>query len=401
VDILKEEKTMFEFDQNCRLYLWLHYSVNSNAHFFKQTAMQYPDLEEAYRLAAANNGKAFRFLPEWAIRRMHESANDAFLDRYTEWLTRYKIGISTLQSEDYPALLREISMAPPVLFYRGHLDPYPRLPIAMIGSRRSTQYGRDIAKKFAYDLVEAGCTIVSGMADGIDGWAARGALSNENAPYPTVAVLGSGIDVIYPKSHRDLYAEIIERGTVITEFLPGTKPLKENFPIRNRIMSGMSRGVLVVEAGERSGTSITVGYALDQGREVFAIPGRLTDQQSIGTNRMIRQGEAKPVFCLEDILQEFDQIDEEAAFMSGPERIMLSTLSEQERAICAALLDDAKSFDDLAEMLPVPIGELNSLLTAMQFSGIIKPLFGRMYELDSLRTVLIDDRIDELQIMED
>ena len=104
---------------------------------------------------------------------------------------------------------------------------------------------------------------------------------------------------------------------------------------------------------------------------------------------------------MEDILQEFDQIDEEAAFMSGPERIMLSTLSEQERAICAALLDDAKSFDDLAEMLPVPIGELNSLLTAMQFSGIIKPLFGRMYELDSLRTVLIDDCLDDSQILED
>ena len=149
--------------------------------------------------------------------------------------------------------------------------------------------------------------------------------------------------------------------------------------------------MIVVEAGDRSGTSITAGYALDQGREVFAVPGRLTDLQSIGTNRMIQRGEAKPIFCVADVLQEFEQIDDYDAFQSGPKRIAWDTLSTDEQAVCNALKTDSRSFDDLAEMLSLPVGQLNSLLTGMQFSGIIKPLSGRLYALDTLNSVLVDD----------
>lgn len=382
---------MRAFDENCRLHLWLHYGVMSSARQFRIAHAHFPELSEAYRLAAHRSRAAFSFLPEASTDRLLRAANDAFLDRYVGWLEENGVGVSLLGDGDYPALLREIYDAPPLLFYRGRLQGEPRLPVAIVGARRCTQYGRDIAQLFAHDLAAAGCTIVSGMADGIDGCAARGALSCEEAPYPTVAVLGSGIDVIYPSAHGPLYEQIVERGSVVTEFLPGTRPLKENFPIRNRIISGMSRGLVVVEAGERSGTSITAGFALDQGREVFAVPGRITDLQSVGTNRMIQRGEAKPVFCVSDILQEFALAGEHDAFLSGPKRIPLSSLAPAERAVCQALLSGECSFDDLAEALSLPVGELNSLLTGLQFSNIIKPLSGRLYALDTLNTVLMDE----------
>lgn len=382
---------MRTFDDQCRLHLWLHYGVMSNARQFRAARSYYPDLAEAYRLAARHSRSAFSFLPEFVVNRLIEAADDAFIDRYTGWLERHDVGVSLLADDEYPALLKEIADAPPLLFYRGHLMSKPRLPVAMVGARRCTQYGRDVAQLFAHDLATAGCTIVSGMADGIDGCSARGALSAEESQYPTVAVLGSGIDVIYPTAHRGLYEQIIERGAVVTEFLPGTRPLKENFPIRNRIMSGMAKGLVIVGAGERSGTSITAGYALDQGREVFAVPGRITDLQSIGTNRMIQRGEAKPVFCVSDILQEFEQADDYDSFLFGAKRVLLSSLSENERAVCDALIERECSFDDFAEMLSLPVGQLNSLLTGMQFSGIIKPLSGRVYALDTLNTVLIDE----------
>lgn len=153
----------------------------------------------------------------------------------------------------------------------------------------------------------------------------------------------------------------------------------------------MARGLVVVEAGERSGTSITAGYALDQGREVFAVPGRITDRQSVGTNRMIQRGEAKPVFCVDDILQEFQLEPAYDTFVSGPRRVPLSTLTQPERAVCAALAQGERSFDELADALSLPVGELNSLLTGLQFSNIIKPLSGRFYALDAISTQLVDE----------
>ena len=170
-------------------------------------------------------------------------------------------GVTVLlrDSEGYPALLSEIHDPPEALFVRGRLDADPLLPIAVIGARKSTEYGRGIARTFSRALAEQGATIVSGMASGIDAEAARGALEAGTRQLPTVAVLGSGIDVVYPKENEALYAEISERGAVVSEFWPGTRPSRENFPVRNRIMSGLSRGVVVVEAGERSGTSITAG----------------------------------------------------------------------------------------------------------------------------------------------
>lgn len=382
---------MQAIDERTRLQLFVHYGVAGNARQFQSVRLHFPELAEVHRLAREKSRAVFSFLPDAAAARLLRAAEDGFLDRYAGYLEKHDIGVCCHGDADYPAVLREIHDAPPLLFYRGRLQAEPRLPIAMVGSRVCTQYGRDIAQLFAHDLAAAGCTIVSGLAEGIDGCAARGALSCEESPYPTVAVLGCGIDVVYPASHRKLFDEIAERGAVVTEFLPGTRPLRENFPVRNRIISGMARGLVVVEAGERSGTSITAGYALDQGREVFAVPGRITDRQSVGTNRMIQRGEAKPVFCVDDILQEFQFEPVYDTFLSGPRRVPLSTLTQSERAVCTALLQGERSFDELADALSLPVGELNSLLTGLQFSNIIKPLSGRLYALDAISTQLVDE----------
>lgn len=382
---------MQAIDERTRLQLFVHYGVAGNARQFQNVRLHFPELAEVYRLAKVKSRTAFSFLPDAAAARLLRAAEDGFLDRYVRYLEEHNIDVCCHFDADYPVVLRETHDAPPLLFYRGRLQAEPRLPIAMVGSRVCTQYGRDIAQLFAHDLAAAGCTIVSGLAEGIDGCAARGALSCEESPYPTVAVLGCGIDVVYPASHRKLFDEIAERGAVVTEFLPGTRPLRENFPVRNRIISGMARGLVVVEAGERSGTSITAGYALDQGREVFAVPGRITDRQSVGTNRMIQRGEAKPVFCVDDILQEFQLEPAYDTFVSGPRRVPLSTLTQPERAVCAALAQGERSFDELADALSLPVGELNSLLTGLQFSNIIKPLSGRFYALDAISTQLVDE----------
>lgn len=379
---------MREIGTRERLYLMLNYAVEHNVRLFKEIESRFSDLAEIAQLAKAHSETAFAFLPLRAKRRLFEAADDAFLDKYTRWLTQSNVGAAIPEHPEYPALLREIADPPTVLFYRGKLVGDLPLPVAIVGTRTATDYGKQMAELFAFQLAQKGATIISGMASGIDSCAARGALRCEDAVYPTVAVLGSGIDVIYPNENVRLYDEIVERGAVITEFLPHTRPARENFPIRNRIMSGMAKGTLAVEAGERSGTSITVGCALEQGREAFAIPGRLTDVMSAGTNRMIQMGEAKPVFCAADILQEFDVASSNTAFNSGAKKIRLSSLDEDEASVCRILKNGEKSIDELFALLALPLGTLNSVLTGMQFSGIIKQLPGRLYALDCVNTII-------------
>lgn len=211
-------------------------------------------------------------------------------------------GLQLVSFEDptYPENLREIPDPPPVLFLRGCLLPEDRSAVAVIGSRKASAYGLAVCERLVHDLVDHGFTIVSGMARGVDGaahWAALARLGR------TLAVLGTGVDVVYPKANEPVFEKIRLQGALLSEFLPGTPPRPENFPRRNRIISGMARGVLVVEAAERSGTMITVRTALEQGREVFAVPGDVRSPVSRGTHRLIQAG-AKLVGGIEDILDE-------------------------------------------------------------------------------------------------
>ncbi|MGW8320000.1 MAG: DNA-processing protein DprA, partial [Thermodesulfobacteriota bacterium] len=211
------------------------------------------------------------------------------------------VRLVSFEDAEYPGNLREIPDPPPVLFVRGRIEPEDERAIAVIGSRKASAYGVSVCGRLVRALVDHGFSIVSGMAKGVDTAAHWAALDCDGR---TLAVLGTGVDVVYPKANKQVFETIIDRGALLSEFLPGTEPFAKNFPRRNRIISGMALGVLVVEAAERSGTMITVRTALEQGREVFSVPGDVRSPVSRGTHRLIKEG-AKLVEGVEDILEEF------------------------------------------------------------------------------------------------
>ena len=369
--------------------LWLNYATEYNARVFQKIASRYDSLAEA-KGAFEDGAEWGAALPEYIRARLQEARQPGFVLRLQEQMEKKNIRFTFPGDERYPKLLAEIPDPPSVLYYIGMIDPEPELALAMIGSRHPSKYGIEVARRFGYELDSAGARVVSGLAEGIDSCAARGALDARQAICPTLAVLGCGVDVVYPASNRNLYWEIIERGAVVSEFLPGREPLKIHFPIRNRVMSGLAHGTLVIEAAERSGTSITAGYAHDQGRDVFAVPGRIGDEMSAGPNGMIARGEAKPVFSPEDILSEFSCLHVPAETRPSANIILLSSLGEEQRAICRLLKSGEMSFDEICDALPLPIGTLNANLTELQFSGIVLALPGRRYSIDTSRTRLKD-----------
>lgn len=376
--------------EELRARIWLHYAVEFNARLFLRVQERFSSLSEAFA-AYKSGGAAFDPLGERVRARMREAAATGFVERYLETLEKKRISFTYPGDRLYPKLLSEINDPPSVLYYKGSFDPDPALSIAIVGSRHPTAYGLETARAFAQTLAEAGTLVVSGMAEGVDAAAARGALACKTNFCPTVAVLGCGVDVAYPRANERLYDEIVERGAVVSEFLPGTGADRFHFPIRNRVMSGLANGTLVVEAAQRSGTSITAGCAQDQGRDVFAIPGRIGDPMSVGPNGMIARGEAKSVLTPEDILAEYSCLHVPAEIAPEAPRIPLSTLSEPQKRVCAALKKGERSFDELCETVDLPIGELNSCLTELQFLGIMKQLPGRMYALDACRARIQDD----------
>ena len=378
--------------QTDRLTFWAAVSTEHYARRFNRLMDTFQDLSEAFACARAGKADSFRFLPDRTVDRLMAAAGEGYLDALLDQLDKKEIGVCLRTDETYPPLLKKIPDAPSLLYYRGKLPACWQPAIAVVGARTPTEYGKEMAKVFSYSFVKNGVTVVSGMAAGVDACAARGALTDENAPFPTVAVLGSGVDVIYPGENRGLYQQILSRGAVISEFAPGTPPARENFPIRNRIISGMSLGVLVVEARERSGTFITAGFALEEGREVFAIPGRITDRLSVGTNCMIQRGEAKPVFCPEDVLNEIGVNPQPA--LEKENSLPLSSLSPVCREIWRLLKTGDQTIDQLCERLKLPAGSVNSGLTELLFSGIMKQLPGRVYSLDPSGPAIMDDMVN-------
>ena len=366
-------------------YLWLHYATEQNYRLFRAIKDEYYYLEEA--LEDVRKGQLSRFpkLKEETAARLKQASAQPFLERYVSWLERNGISVVTYDSFSFPSLLKQISDPPTLLFCKGHLEPDTELSVALVGTRHCTEYGKETARVFGKALAAAGTTVVTGLATGIDAYGALGALENKDAECPVIGVLGCGIDMVYPKGNDKLYASVAERGALVTEFLPKTPPMAYNFPFRNRVISGLAHGTLVVEAGEKSGASITASYALEQGREVFAVPGRITDTMSCGTNRMIQRGEAKLVSSVSDILEEFGLISEE----EERKQVLFKDLTEVERAIVEALSQGEKSEDELMDVTGCGIGETISTLTAMTFSGIVKELPGGMYTLDTFSVDIV------------
>lgn len=364
-----------ELDRLCCLYATEH-AVSRQRKLFAA----FPDPSEILHLVRSGHIERLSFLKPEVLTRLREASRDGFGERIMARIGQLNADVVFFDDEDYPELLREIHDPPAMLFYRGRLPERDRLSIAVVGTRRATSYGIDAAKRISYDLAKEGTLVVSGLALGIDSAAARGALDANTENCATAAVLGCGIDTIYPIENRRLFEEIAERGVILTEFWPSTAPERHNFPMRNRIMAGMTRGTLVVEAGERSGSRITANFARDEGREVFAVPGRIFDAASKGTNEMVRNGEALPVASAEHILSEFGFLDHNRK-LGRDNSIRTDDLSDEEKKIVMLLMDGELSFDEIAEKTELPMGMLNSYLTALEFSGLMKQLPGRVYEL--------------------
>ena len=363
-----------KYDASERYLLWLSFVTECEPHICYGLIDEYGSAENVFKAAGAGQLAPGAFVNAQRRENIVKKANEAYIDRCLEYLDKKRIKAVTLESPDYPPLLREIFDPPTVLFVRGKLNK-AELPIAVIGSRKCSEYGKSAAEKFSRELAERGATVISGLAYGVDCTAAKGALMSDSV-YPTVAVMGTGVDVIYPKRNARIYGQIAERGAVVSEFLPGTESRSYNFPRRNRVISGMARGVLVVEAAAKSGTFITVGHALDQGRDVFALPGRITDACSEGTNRLISEGQARAVTSAADILEEYGIKDSAPA-----PRVDETALSFEQALIYRLLKAGDRSFDELTELTGFSPGMLNSTLTEMEFSGIIKQSPGRVFEI--------------------
>lgn len=287
-------------------------------------------------------------------------------------LKQSNIRTLTVFDAHYPPLLREIAQPPWVLYILGNAALLKQPALAVVGTRTPTPYGEAVAHKLSSELATCGWTVVSGMARGIDSIAHRGALERGGA---TVAVLGSGVDVVYPQRNHALYRDILRTGAVVSEFPPGTKPHPAFFPLRNRIISGLSRGTVVVEAAARSGSLITADASLEQNRDVFAVPGPITSPHSAGTNRLIQHG-AKCVMTLTDILDEYPDVAQPAAALEPqpPEQLTL-----EETAVLNAITAEPLHVDELCAKTRFTLAEIHPLLLSLLMKRLVKQLPGSRF----------------------
>ncbi|MBN1953503.1 MAG: DNA-processing protein DprA [Anaerolineae bacterium] len=293
------------------------------------------------------------------------------LAREVERVKAAGVQVLTWDTPGYPQLLWEIPAPPPVLFIRGELAPEDAWAVAVVGTRRASVYGRDVTQRLVTTLTRQGVTIVSGLARGIDGAAHQAALE---AGGRTIAVLGCGVDQVYPPEHRRLARQIVEQGALISEYALGTPPEAGNFPPRNRIISGLSLGVLITEAGRRSGALITAHYAAEQGRDVFAVPGSILAAGSAGTNRLIQDG-AKAVLEANDVLEELNLTM--VAEQSQARQVLPTT--QTEAALLTQLGTEPVHVDELQQQVGLTIAEVTSTLAMMELKGMIRQVGGMKY----------------------
>ncbi len=293
------------------------------------------------------------------------------LDEVLRHVERAGVHVLTWDSPDYPDLLRQISDAPPVLFVRGEITPADEWAVALVGTRKATVYGREVARMLAADLARNRVTVISGLARGIDSIAHKAAL---DAGGRTIAVLGSGVDCIYPSEHRQLADAIAQNGALISDYPLGTQPESANFPARNRIISGLSLGVVVVEADLKSGALITADFALDQGREVFAVPGSILSPASAGCNRLLRDG-ASLVTEVGDILEGL-HLDHLAEKQMARE---ILPENATEAAIISHLSAEPRHLDELSRETALPVEVISSTLVMMELKGMTRQVAPLQY----------------------
>lgn len=295
------------------------------------------------------------------------------LDRELARIERAGVQVLTWDSPDYPASLRTIPLSPPVLYVRGQLLPTDEWGIAIVGTRHASAYGREVARQFSAEFASNGVTVISGLARGIDIVAHQAALETGGR---TIAVLGSGVDIIYPPEHQRTAQAILDCGALVSEYALGTQPESRNFPPRNRIISGLARGVVIVEAGMQSGALITARFAAEQGREVFAVPGSIFQRGSVGTNRLIQEG-AAPALSAADVLDalHLDRVTEQATVRA------VIPADPTEAQVLALLTVEPTHIDEIVRASALPAAVVASTLALLELKGLARQSGNMTYVL--------------------
>lgn len=327
------------------------------------------DIESAWK-ASSKDLEASRLGPK-LINALLELRSSDTLERTWENIQEQETTVLTWEDPEYPRRLKEIDQPPPLLYLRGALRETDQWAVAIVGTRRATTYGRQVSDEIAGTLAGNGITIVSGLARGVDGFAHQASLE---AGGRTLAVLGSGVDRIYPPEHRGLAEKILANGALISDYPPGTAPEAANFPPRNRIISGLSQAVIVVEAGKKSGALITAAFAAEQGREVFAVPGNIHAPQSKGTNLLIREG-AHILLNAQTVLEVLNmaQVSEHRAARTV---LPADTVEAQ---LYELLGREPLHVDDIRTRTDLPIEEVSAALTLMELKGMVRQVGNMCY----------------------
>lgn len=319
-------------------------------------------IEHAWR-ASVQELRAAR-LDRTTIEALLEARRTVDPGREFERIKRSGVTVYTWDDPEYPEGLRTIDRSPPVLYVRGTLVPQDEMAVAVVGTRHASIYGREVAHNVGAALAQNGVTVVSGMALGVDTVAHRAAL---DAGGRTLAVLGSGVDELYPAQNRALAEAISEHGALVSDYALGTKPDARNFPPRNRIISALSRAVVIVEAGERSGALITAEFAAEQGRELFAVPGSILNAGSVGCNNLIRDG-ATPLLSIDDVLR---YLDLERVGLQRAVRAAIPAEPDEARVL-AHLSTEPRHMDEVVRAAGLPSAQVSSLLVVMEIKGLVR-----------------------------
>lgn len=335
---------------------------------FQRLLERFGDAESAWGAAPAELAQAGLSLK--LIERLVAVREKVELDRIWDQIQTKGIQVLTWLDESYPRRLKEIEQPPPVLYLRGELIPEDTWAVAIVGTRRVTPYGRQVTEEIAAFLAANGVTVVSGLARGVDAIAHSAAIK---AGGRTLAVLGSGVDRIYPPENRAIAEQIFEHGAVLSDYAPGTPPESSNFPPRNRIISGLSMAVVVIEAGETSGALITAEFAAEQGREIFAVPGNILAPQSKGTNKLIQRG-ALPLLSASDIMQALNLT------RVGQHKAAQKTLpaDDVEAKLLAAIGDEPLHVDEIRNQTDLPVEKVSATLVMMELKGMVRQV-GNMH----------------------
>ncbi|UCC39534.1 MAG: DNA-processing protein DprA [Candidatus Aminicenantes bacterium] len=362
-------------EDHLKYWIALNLGLAENIRAAKKIVDNFPQISDAFK--APREELIALGLGDEEARALTSSKILDQAQREIEKLKQKEFSILTLEHKDYPEYLREIFDPPFVLYCAGKVEALKGPAVSIVGARKPSPYGRAVAERIAHDLASRGIIIVSGMARGVDSIAHWGAIRGGK----TVAVLGSGLEYIYPKENRKLFEKITEKGAVVSEFPRNSPPLSFHFPIRNRIIAGLSLAIVVVEAAQRSGSLISARLALEQNREVMAVPGNVTSELSQGTNWLIKTG-AKPVECWEDVVEELPSpLKEQLLSQKNGNKEVSPSLNSSERKIFELLSPDSLThIDEIVEQSDLSVSEVLSLLLGLEIKELVLQSPGKHFQ---------------------